>query len=127
MRRGCGPGQISDAHMKTETTSVLRWERGAKPVRQPDEVAAEEPLEVRVDTHSVCVTMRTPGHDEELAAGFLLTEGLIRSRRDISRIEPHPRNDLGNVLNLFLAPGVAVDFAQLTRQVFASSSCGLCC
>lgn len=98
--------------------------RGALP--QLDEVAVEEPLEIRVDTRPVSVTMRTPGDDQELAAGFLLTEGLIQRRRDISRIEPHPRNKLGNVLNLFLAPGVEVDFARLTRHVFASSSCGLC-
>jgi FdhD protein len=105
---------------------VLRWEAGAKPRRQADEVAAEEPLEIRVDTHSLCVTMRTPGHDAELAAGFLLTEGLIEERADISKIQPPPRHSLGNVLDIFLAPEVAVDFAQLTRHVFASSSCGLC-
>ena len=70
--------------------------------------------------------MRTPGHDAELAAGFLLTEGLIKTRRDISKIEPYPRNPTGNVLNVFLSSKIAVDFKQLTRHVFASSSCGLC-
>jgi FdhD protein len=70
--------------------------------------------------------MRTPGHDDELTAGFLLTEGLINRRQDLRELRPHPRNDCGNVLNAFLAPGVEVDFAQLTRHVFASSSCGLC-
>jgi len=95
-------------------------------VRQTDEVATEEPLEIRVDTRPVSVSMRTPGHDEELAAGFLLTEGLITSQRDISRIAPQSRNEMGNLLDVFLAPGRALDFAQLTRHVFASSSCGLC-
>jgi FdhD protein len=99
---------------------------GAKPSRQTDELSAEEPLEIRVDTRPVSVTMRTPGHDEELAAGFLLTEGLIKSRLDLSKIKPHPRNKVGNVVDVFLVPGKAVDFAQLTRHVFASSSCGLC-
>lgn len=112
--------------MKTETISVLRWNKGAKPLRLRDEVAMEEPLEIRVDTRPVSVTMRTPGQDEELAAGFLLTEGLIQNRQQISSIEPHPRHELGNVLSVFLAPEVVVDFARLTRHVFASSSCGLC-
>ena len=70
--------------------------------------------------------MRTPGHDDELAAGFLLTEGLVRRRADIAKIQAYPRNAAGNVVNVFLAPEVTVDFARLTRHVFASSSCGLC-
>src|ERR1700690_3552764 len=70
--------------------------------------------------------MRTPGHDAELAAGFLLTEGIIRGPQDLLRIEHCDRNEDDNVLNVLLAPEVAVDFARLTRHVFASSSCGLC-
>ena len=111
---------------KIETINLLRWETGKKPRRQADEIATEEPLEIQVDTRAVCVTMRTPGHDGELAMGFLLTEGVITKRKHILKIEPYPRNELGNVLNVFLAPEVAVDFARLTRHVFASSSCGLC-
>ena len=91
-----------------------------------DELALEEPLEIQVDTRPVSVTMRTPGHDAELAAGFLLSEGLIKNKADIRQINPHPRNRTGNTLKVFLAPEVIVDFAQLTRHVFASSSCGLC-
>ena len=109
----------------THLDSVLRWECG-KLTRRPDELAAEEPLEIRVRGRPVSVTMRTPGHDEELAAGFLLTEGIIRRRADVLRIEPCGRNEEGNLLNVQLAPEVPVDFAQLTRHVFASSSCGLC-
>jgi FdhD protein len=104
---------------------VLRWEGGA--LRdQPDELAEEEPLEIRVRGRAVSVTMRTPGHDEELAAGFLLSEGIVRRAQDIVRIEPCPRNEEGNLVNVVLAPEVPVDFEQLTRHVFASSSCGLC-
>lgn len=91
-----------------------------------EELAVEEPLEIQVDTRPVSVTMRTPGHDAELAAGFLLAEGLIKNPSDIHQIKPHPRNRTGNTLNVFLAPEVTVDFAKLTRHVFASSSCGLC-
>lgn len=94
--------------------------------RKVDHLAVEEPLEVRVDTRSVSVTMRTPGHDAELAAGFLVTEGLIRNRSDIRDIRTYSRNEPGNVVDVFLAPDVKVDFARLTRHVFASSSCGLC-
>jgi FdhD protein len=112
--------------LNTEATRVLRWEAGSAPVRQTDDLASEEPLEIQIDTQPVSVTMRTPGHDEELAAGFLLTEGLIHTLKDIARIEPYPRNPSGNVLNVFLAAGISVDFRQLTRHVFASSSCGLC-
>lgn len=110
----------------TETRQVLRWQAGRATRRAKDQLASEEPLEVRVNTRPVVVTMRTPGHDDELAAGFLLTEGLVQSATDIQRIVPYARNTSGNVLDVFLSPNVTVDFAKLTRHVFASSSCGLC-
>jgi FdhD protein len=91
-----------------------------------DELTIEEPLEIRVDNQPVSVTMRTPGNDDELASGFLVSEGLIKNRSDVLKIEPYPRNKEKNVINVFLAPDVAVDFQQLTRYVFASSGCGLC-
>src|SRR6185436_19102423 len=87
----------------------------------------EGPLEIRVRGRSVAVTMRTPGHDRELAAGFLLTEGLIQKRDQLIEIAPCLEGSAPeNTLNVFLAPSVDVDFEQLTRHVFASSSCGLC-
>jgi len=94
-----------------------------------DVVAVEEPLELRVAGRSVAVVMRTPGHDRELAAGFLVTEGLVRRRDDIVDLV-YCRDGRGepaeNILDVLLAPGVAVDFARLTRNVFTSSSCGIC-
>ena len=90
-----------------------------------DELAAEEPLEIRVDNQPVSVTMRTPGHDDELAAGFLLGEGLITRRAEVLKIAPHPRN-AKNVLGVFLAPDAPLDLQRLTRHFFVSSSCGLC-
>lgn len=110
----------------TESRHVLRWQTGVNARRIKDNLAVEEPLEIQVDTRSVVVTMRTPGHDNDLAAGFLVTEGLIQKTGDILKIAPYVRNGEGNVLDVFLAPGVTVDFAQLTHHVFASSSCGLC-
>src|ERR1041385_8589625 len=92
-----------------------------------DALVVEEPLEIRVRGRSVAVTMRTPGHDKELAAGFLFTERIIRERKQVvdiamsySSFEPQ------NTLSVFLRAGVQVDFEQLTRHVFATSSCGVC-
>jgi FdhD protein len=108
-------------------TKVVRRAGNKFSKLQNDAVAVEEPLEIRVAGRSVAVTMRTPGHDRELAAGFLLTEGIIRERKDIIEIL-HCRAAAApdNTLNVFLAPSVKLDFARLTRHVFATSSCGLC-
>ena len=92
-----------------------------------DALAREEPLEIRVQGRSVAVTMRTPGYDPELAAGFLLTEGLIGRRSDIVEVAHCQRGVARhNTLNVFVAGSVKVDFERLTRHVFATSSCGLC-
>ncbi len=105
---------------------IVRWKAG-RTTQHHDQLAREEPLEIRVRGRSVAVTMRTPGHDAELAAGFLLTEGIIQGRTDVIEIAPCLEGAAPeNTLNVFLAPNVQVDFEQLTRHVFASSSCGLC-
>jgi FdhD protein len=120
----------ADPETGDNPTPILRYDAGD--LRDTtDELAAEEPLEIRVRGRAVSVTMRTPGPadsktDEELAAGFCLTEGLVRRRADILRVEPCPRSEFGNRVDVILAPDVAVDFDRLTRHVFASSSCGLC-
>src|SRR4051795_13432290 len=104
---------------------IIRWD-GSAATPIDDDLAVEEPLEIRVRGRAISVTMRTPGNDAELAAGFLLTEGIIQSGRDILQTEHCSRNDEGNVLNVILAPEVNVDFERLTRHIFTSSSCGLC-
>lgn len=112
--------------MTTERISVRRWPE-AEAVA--DVVAVEEPLEIRVNGRGVAVTMRTPGHDRELAAGFLLSEGVIRAATDVVDMlvcRDLPAGRAGNVVDVLLAPGVAVDFGRLTRHVFSTSSCGLC-
>ena len=114
---------------ESASTEILRWRAGNAPRAEMDDVAREEPLEIRVDGRSVAVTMRTPGHDKELAAGFLLSEGLILKKGDLREIA-HDRGcevEHGeNILNIFLSPEVEIDFKRLTRHVFASSSCGVC-
>src|SRR5689334_3671929 len=111
--------------MSSSRKAVLRYSAGSLR-RDRDEVAIEEPLEIRLDTRPLVVTMRTPGHDEELAAGFLHTEGLIRAHTDLKAIRRNPRNRSGNSLDVFLAVGAPVDLSRLARRGYASSSCGLC-
>jgi FdhD protein len=91
-----------------------------------DEVTVEEPLEIRLGQDSLAVTMRTPGHDEELAAGFLLSEGLIRSRSDLKEIQHSTlASSAGNILNVTLW-SEAVNIGSVHRFGTISTSCGLC-
>jgi FdhD protein len=94
-----------------------------------DPVATEEPLEIRIAARALGVTMRTPGNDEELAAGLLFAEGIVRSVADIGSIlvcrEPDAI-DLRNVVNVRLVEGIKVDWDRLRRTMLTSSSCGLC-
>ena len=106
----------------SQTISLIQHRPGGAVVID-DQVAVEEPLEIRLDGHPVAVVMRTPGHDEELAAGFLVTEGIVSSVDQLREIEP--RSEENRVL-VFLADGVAVDLGRLTRHLFTGSSCGLC-
>ena len=109
---------------------------GESLTEMPDLLAVEEPLEIRLgfgpttdrQQRPVAVTMRTPGHDEELAMGFLFTEGIIQRPADIVSCR-HCVQDAqkeGNVLRVELHPDVAVNWARLERNTFTSSSCGLC-
>src|SRR5881409_1243745 len=89
------------------SAAILAWRAGAAAKVQSDFLAHEEPLEIRVRGRSVAVTMRSPGHDEVLAAGFLLTEGLLRRPGDVVEIahcrQREAANDQ-NLLNVFLSP-----------------------
>lgn len=109
--------------------AMRRWSPAGLAPAASDAVAVEEPLEIRVAGRSVAVTMRTPGHDRELAAGFLLTEGVIRGADDLLDLIPcrdQAGGESGNVINALPSPTLAVDFERLTRHVFSSSSCGVC-
>ncbi len=103
-----------------------------------DQLAVEEPLEIRLqsfangqtDRRGLAITMRTPGHDQELALGFLMGEGIIHSIDDVARCEHSGsqalRDGSSNVIQVQLHPGVAVDLDRLQRHFYTSSSCGVC-
>jgi FdhD protein len=100
-------------------------------LKQEDVLAVEEPLEIRVGGRSLAVTMRTPGHDFDLAAGFLVSEGVItRSENFSSARYCAGATDAGlnlfNILDVSLAPGVAPPDPRLERSFYTTSSCGLC-
>jgi FdhD protein len=111
----------------TARRRVLRIEDGAKRV-EFDAVTVEEPLEMRVDGSALAVTMRTPGNDFELAAGFLLTEGVVERAEQIRKLRycvgEEERQEF-NVLNADLAPD-APGRAAGERSFVTTSSCGLC-
>lgn len=97
-----------------------------------DAVAAEEPLEVRLHGRPFAVIMRTPGADRELAAGFLLAEGIIRSSAELGAVEHcrHPHHpEVHNIVDVYLLDRAAADVEALLEQrrnIISSSSCGLC-
>ncbi len=103
----------------------------AKP--RSDLLAAEEPLEIRVNSgavdHPISVTMRTPGNDFELAVGFLMTEGVVRSRDEIDQVRycvGGPTEQQFNIVTVALRPGVSFDAESLKRNFYTTSSCGVC-
>jgi FdhD protein len=112
-----------------DLTQVTEWDDG-KSHRKQDYLAAEEPLEIRVGENPLSVTMRTPGHDVELAAGFLFTEGLVERRAQILELEELASADAeenrGNVVSAKLGPDADYDSEKMRRNFFAASSCGIC-
>jgi FdhD protein len=128
-------GEVDEGEGRAMAVKLVRVEGGRIGGEQRDLVAREEPLEVRVEGRSVAVTMRTPGDDEALVAGFLFTEGVIRGREDIFEISACPSaigegdevgRGQGGVIDVLLRSGAEVDWDRLTRHVFTSSSCGVC-
>lgn len=107
--------------------SITRLHRDGGTDQLEDIAAREEPLEIRVEGRSVAVVMRTPGHDVELTAGFLVTEGVVQKPRDVLEITQCPvtTDSKGNIVDVLLG-GAVVNWESLTRHVFSASSCGLC-
>ncbi|GAA3394062.1 formate dehydrogenase accessory sulfurtransferase FdhD [Cryptosporangium minutisporangium] len=104
---------------------------GSDQTRRPDTLVVEEPLEIRVGGQPLAVTMRTPGDDLELVHGFLLSEGVITSPEQVAGARyclgtgPDGQNTY-NVMDVVLAAGVAPPSPDITRNVYTTSSCGIC-
>ena len=111
---------------------------GTAATHATDLLAVEAPLEIslgygppaRHQARSLAVTMRTPGHDAELVAGFLLSEGIIRQAADILSVEhcvdPRRPEERGNVIRAELAADVVLELDRLERHFYTTSSCGVC-
>ncbi|HEX9984304.1 MAG TPA: formate dehydrogenase accessory sulfurtransferase FdhD [Thermoanaerobaculia bacterium] len=97
--------------------------RGTAAEHGTDDIAIEEPLEIRVGERAISVTMRTPGDDFELAAGFLFTEGIVKSA---AQIEGMRHWGSPNVVRVALTEGSHIDWQRLQRNFYATSSCGVC-
>jgi FdhD protein len=114
--------------VRVATTNVLEWSDG-KSRSMLDDLAAEEPLEIRVGNAVATITMRTPGDDFELAAGFLYSEGIVDGRDHLARISYGCGSDgcrTGNVVEVELRRESAVDFTASQRHFLAASGCGIC-
>ena len=104
---------------------------GSAQTRRPDTLVVEEPLEIRVNGQSLAVTMRTPGDDVDLVHGFLLSEGVITSPAQVAGARyclgtgPDGQNTY-NVMDVVLAEGVPPPTPDITRNVYTTSSCGIC-
>lgn len=126
------------AHMTGSSAIDIEKSRDGESHAMADSVAVEEPLEIRLGfttpdgraVRSIAITMRTPGNDAELAAGFLCGESVIAKRGDIAAIEvcgpAAPDSGIHNVIRVELASHVSVDLGRLERHFYTTSSCGVC-
>lgn len=116
--------------------TIQKIRQSHDPQEHSDLLAVEEPLEIRLgfgplddrQQHSVAVTMRTPGHDEELALGFLFTENIVQHPSQLISVR-HCVSDSekkGNVLRVELQPDTEIDWQRLERHSYTASSCGIC-
>ena len=132
--------QLNGESSMTASSHVVDISRVSDSLQQSltDHVAVEEPLEIRLGfstpegraTRSVSITMRTPGHDDELATGFLYTESIVQRASDIASIDacgsPAPDTGHHNVIRVELSPEVHVDLGRMQRHFYTTSSCGVC-
>jgi len=119
------PEPAAQSQRSIALTSVEQWQDGAI-TRVQDYLAVEEPLEIRIGETPISVTMRTPGQDLELAAGFLFTEGIIAGAAELRKLEPVPSAKAGNTVMAELTKEGSAASADLQRNFFAASSCGIC-
>lgn len=127
----------SNSQQRRKSREVVRFENGGFRTAS-DFVATEEPLEIRVvfgpkgkrKDRSLSITMRTPGNDQELAAGFMIGEGIVQKPEDIVQFEetgtPDKATGRTNQLCVHLSEDVEFDFGSLQRNFYTTSSCGIC-
>jgi FdhD protein len=116
----------------TIDVTVERMHAAGVAASQRDVLAVEEPLEIRLDAtvgnqpvrRTISITMRTPGHDRELAVGFLFNEGIVRDRSEIEQVDQCGPS--GNFVDVRLVNGADVDLVRLERHFYTTSSCGVC-
>jgi FdhD protein len=117
---------MSQKSRTIELTQVIQWQDGAT-TRVEDYLAAEEPLEMRAGRHPLGVTLRTPGNDEELVAGFLFTEGVISRREDLIELQlPGENAPERNLVRVRLGSHVRLSRDNAARKFSAGSACGVC-
>ncbi len=110
---------MSDAHSAKVAVTSVAADRSSK---REDRVATEDPLEIRLGATPLAVTMRTPGDDIDLVTGFLITEGIILTPDEVAVIDRHDDSKI----TVRFADGIEVDPARFQRNMFVSSSCGVC-
>lgn len=112
---GIGSGKI----VRRKENGLLEYQR--------DDLTVEEPLEIRIGRKTLATTMRTPGHDEELAAGFLVSEGIVRKAEQIAKISrPADSANRENIIVVELAGGMKLKLSSAKRFGTISTSCGIC-
>src|SRR5438045_331063 len=123
-------GNIALESMKEDgiaSDQIIRRKQDGTLEYQRDDLTIEEPLEIRIGRKTVATTMRTPGRDEELAAGFLLSEGIVRASEKIDKFSRSPgARNRENMITVTLAEGVKANLNSAQRFGTISSSCGLC-
>jgi FdhD protein len=125
-----GVSEVLDDDERIVACERGAWIDGQAAVPELDLIAREEPLEIRVNQVALAVVMRTPGNDEELVRGFLLSERIVEAVTDIASLRHCDKVDApeaeDNVMLVRLAPSIDIDLAALRRNLYASSSCGVC-
>ena len=108
-------------------STIVRMNEQGSAQTEHDHIAVEEPLEIRIGNETFVVTMRTPGHDEDLAVGFLVTEGIITKRSDIKQLSRCPTSPTPeNTLRVDLKPDAIPDGIKSNRHGAIAASCGVC-
>ncbi|PYJ45801.1 MAG: sulfurtransferase FdhD, partial [Verrucomicrobia bacterium] len=113
---------MKESQSSIDSQKIIRRKQDGELEYLRDELTIEEPLEIRIGGKTLATTMRTPGHDDELAAGFLLSEAIVRDRRQIVKISA----DVDNIVTVDLVPDMEVRLNSGQRFGTISSSCGVC-